>query len=249
MDRRAWRRTWIAVLGAGLIALLSTGLTPSDAAAQTCIYVVQGLPGKTVSVEVDGKSVVDGLAGGKIAGPFAVKHGTRTVAFTEGGKTLVRSKMKLAAGSNSDVVIHLPASPTGDPVVTRFNNNLDAVQNGDAAHGVAHVAAAGPIDIRVNGNVVSANVAIGEYTYKVVPARTSTVDIVSTGRTKPILGPIKVQLDAAKMNWVFVIGTPGKDLALIQQDISLSDKKLNRPSSVDTGTGGQAAKLASRGSR
>ena len=65
------------------------------AASPTCIYVVQGLPGHTVSVSVDGETVVESLAGGKVAGPFPVKRGTRTVTVTEGDETLVTSKVNL----------------------------------------------------------------------------------------------------------------------------------------------------------
>lgn len=252
MGHRALRMTRIAVIG-GLFALLATGITPSVATAQTCIYIVQGLPGRTVSVTVDGDKLVGGLAGGKVAGPFAVKNGTRSVTFSDGGQTLVTSKVRLPAGSNSELVVHLPASPTGDPVVTRFDNNLQSVQHGKAAMAVAHAAAAGPIDIRVDKKVVFANVAVGEYLYKVVPAMTNSVDFVRTGKSKTLLGPVDVMLEPRKLTWVFAIGRPGKDLALVKHVIALSDKKNStgskKPARVDTGTGGQAAELAAKSGR
>lgn len=235
---------------AALVALLSAGLVPGVAADRTTVYVVQGLPGRTVSVEVDGRSVAEDLAGGKVAGPFEVRSGTRTMTFAEDGETVVTAKVKLPAGSSSEVVLHLPASPTGDPVVTRYDNKLDAVQDGRAAHSVAHVAAAGPIDIRIYENVVSANLANGEYTYKVVPAGTKSVDIVPTGQTAPLLGPFENTLEAGKMSWLFVIGVPGRDLDVIRHAIPLADSTgskgtgSDRPAKVDTGTGGQAAQLA-----
>jgi hypothetical protein len=249
MGHRVLRVTRIAVIG-GLFALLSTGITPSVAKAQTSIYIVQGLPSRTVSVTIDGDEVVGGLAGGKVAGPFAVKSGTRSVTFTDGGQTLVTSKVRLPAGSNSEIVVHLPASPTGDPVVTRFDNNLQSVQHGKAAEAVAHVAAAGPMDIRVDGKVVFANVAVGEYLYKVVPAMTNSVDFVRTGKSKTLLGPVDVMVEPSMLTWVFAIGRPGKDLALVKHVIALSNKKgSHHPSRVDTGTGGQAAELAARSGR
>ena len=243
----ALRRIWIVLLGGAVLALGSAALTPSVAAAPTCIYIVQGLPSLTVSVTVDGKTVVDSLAGGKVAGPFPVKSGTRTVTVSEGDETLATSNVKLAPGSNSEIVVHLPASPTGDPVITRFDNNLQAVQTGRAAHSVAHVAAAGPVDIRVNGEVVSANVANGEYTYKVVPAGTRSVDIVPSGRSKPLLGPLDMTLKPGKMTWVFAVGVPGQDLGIIKHVIALNESKgSKRPADVRTGTGGQAAELAAK---
>jgi hypothetical protein len=245
MRRLALRGTWLVLVGVGSVALLSAGLTPSVAAAPTSIYVVQGLPGRTVSVSVDGETVAGDLAGGKVAGPFPVKRGTRTVTVAEGDETLVTSKVTLPAGSTSEVVVHLPASPTGDPMITRFGNNLEAVQSGRAAHSIAHVAAAGPIDIRVEKEVVTANVANGEYTYKVVPAGTRSVDVVQTGMAKPLLGPFDLRLEADKMTWVFVIGVPGRDLGLVRHVIALGDGEgSKRPADVRTGTGGQAAELA-----
>ena len=251
MGRPMLRRMWVAGVGVGLLAMLCAGLTPSSAADQTCIYIVQGLPSRTVSVAVDGDSVVGGLAGGKVAGPFPVKHGTRTVTFSEGGQTLVTSKVKLPAGSNSEIVVHLPASPTGDPMITRFDNNLKPVQKGKAAYAFGHVAAAGPIDLRVDKKVVMANVANGEYLHQVVPAGTYSVDIVPTEMSKPLLGPLDLRVQPAKLTWVFAIGEPGKDLAIVRHVISLSATKgSKRPTDVTTGTGGQAAELMKgRGSR
>jgi hypothetical protein len=244
MGRLALRRTWVAVIGAAVLAVLSAALTPSAAADPASVYVVQGLPGRTVSVSVDGKTVADDLAGGEVAGPFPVKQGARTVAVSEGDETLMTSKITLAAGSSSEIVVHLPASPTGDPMITRFENNLDAVQTGRAAHSVAHVAAAGPIDIRVNENVVSANLANGEYTYKVVPAGTRSVDVVPSAMSEPLLGPFEQTLAAGKMTWVFVVGVPGRDLGIVRQVIDLAESEgSKRPADVRTGTGGQAAEL------
>jgi len=247
MGRQTLRRIWVAVAGAGLLALLSAGLTPSSAADQTSIYIVQGLPGHTISVAVDSDSVVSGLAGGKVAGPFRVKQGTRTVTVSEGGKTLVTSKVRLPAGSNSEIVIHMPASPTGDPMITRFENNLKPVQEGKAANAFGHVASAGPIDIRVDEKVIFANVANGEYLYQVVPATTYSVDIVPTEMTEPLLGPVDLKVKPARLTWVFVIGEPGKNLAIVRHVISLSASKgtkgSKRPSDISTGTGGQAAEL------
>ena len=149
----------------------------------------------------------------------------RSVTFSDGGQTLVTSKVRLPAGSNCEIVVHLPASPTGDPVVTRFDNNLQSIQRGRAAMSVAHVAAAGPMDIRVDKKVVFANVANGEYTYKVVPAKTNSVDFVRTGKSKTPLGPVDMMLEPEKLTWVFAIGRPGKDLTIVKHVIALADRK------------------------
>jgi hypothetical protein len=129
-------------------------------------------------------------------------------------------------------------------MITRFDNNLKPVQKGKAALAFGHVAAAGPIDIRVDKKVVFANVANGEYLYKVVPAKTYSVDIAPTERSKPLLGPLDVRVKRAMLTWVFVIGEPGKDLAIVRHVISLSATKgSKRPTDISSGTGGQAAEL------
>jgi hypothetical protein len=244
MGRPTLRRIWVAVAGLGLLVMLSAWLTPSSAADQTGIYIVQGLPSHTVSIAVDGDSVVNGLAGGKVAGPFRVNHGTRTITVSEGAQSLVTSKVRLPAGSSSEIVIHMPASPTGDPMITRFENNLKPIQEGKAAQAFGHAASAGPIDIRVDEKVVFANVANGEYLYKVVPAGTYSFDVVPTEMSKPLLGPVDLRVKRAKLTWVFVIGEPGKDLAIVRHVIAVpATKGSKRPSDISTGTGGQAADL------
>ena len=57
--------------------------TPSQAADQTEIYLVQGLPNQTVDVRIDGKAVAQKLAATKVAGPFDVKAGSHTVTVSQ----------------------------------------------------------------------------------------------------------------------------------------------------------------------
>lgn len=247
MRRIALRRARIAGVGAGLLALSAAGLTPSSAADQASIYIVQGLPGRSLSFSVDGRTAVDALGGAEVAGPFPVKSGRRTVTVTDGDQTVLRTKVALPAGSSSEIVVHLPASPDGDPVITRFDNALDSVQQGRGAYAVAHVAAAGPIDIRVDGEVVFANVATGEYLHKVVPAKTYRVDLVSTGRTEPLVGPASLKIAPGMLTWLFAVGEPGMDLALVRHVVALPDTHGSKqPTAVGTGSGGQAAELMAR---
>lgn len=248
MGRLTLRRARVAGIGAGLLALSAAGVTPSLAADQTSIYIVQGLPSRTLSFAVDGHEVVADLAGATVAGPLPVKSGRRTVTVTDGDQTVLTSKVALAAGSSSEIVVHLPASPDGEPVLTRFDNDAEPVQRGRGAYAVAHVAAAGPVDIRVGGAVVLANVATGEYVHKVVPAEDYSVDLVATGQSDPLLGPVDVTIAPGRLTWLYAIGEPGKDLALVRHVVALPDTEGSKPPTrVDTGTGGQAAELARNG--
>ena len=47
-------------------------ISPSYAANDTEVYIVQGLPGKDLDVTIDGKSVAEDVKTATVAGPFKV---------------------------------------------------------------------------------------------------------------------------------------------------------------------------------
>nr|WP_238357162.1 DUF4397 domain-containing protein [Kribbella italica] len=209
------------------------------------LYVVQGVPGQSVDVQVDGKVVARGVAAAKVVGPFSVPAGQRRITAVADGKTLVDRQVAVGAGSNQDVVIHRPAAPTGTPVITSYPNKLSAVPKDKAALRVAHTAAVGPADIRVNGKVLFANVANGESLDVVVPAGTYTVEIVPAGASGPvILGPAELTVKAGYLTRVFAVGEPNsKTMNVAIGTVWLPKSGSGKPGVVDTGTGGQAAAL------
>jgi hypothetical protein len=235
-----WSRLGLLIAGGMVIAGFTVG--PSFAADDASIYVVQGLPGKTLDIAVDGHKVASGVKTAAVAGPFKVKAGSRNVTFSSGGKQLLQSKFSVAAKSSWDVVVHLPAQASGKPVVTVFKNDLSAVPKGKAALTVAHTAAVPPADIRVNGKVLFANVANGESLSLVVPVATYKVAIVPTGETKPvILGPLNLTVQGGSLNRVYAVGDPEKKtMNVAVHVIATGTSGSGKPSSVDTGTGGQA---------
>jgi hypothetical protein len=170
---RAARWSKLALLTAGALALAGMTISPSYAAADdTQIYVVQGLPGKNLDVAIDGESVAEDVKTAAVAGPFEVKPGSRMVTFSENGTTVVENTFSIKEGTNVDVVAHLPASSSGDPVVTVFKHDPVEVPKGKACLVVAHTAAVPPADIRVNDQVLFANVANGESLQLLVLPRT-----------------------------------------------------------------------------
>ncbi|MEV6283243.1 DUF4397 domain-containing protein [Kribbella sp. NPDC051770] len=233
------------VLGVIVAAVPAVLASPAGAATNGTVYVVQGLPGQTVDVQVDGKVVARGVAATKVVGPFEVASGQRRITAVAGGKTLVDRQVAVGAGSNQDVVIHRPAAPTAAPVITTYANKLTAVPKDKAAVRVAHTAAVGPADIRVNGKVLFANVANGESLDVVVPAGTYTVEIVPAGATGPvILGPASLPVKAGYLTRVFAVGEPNsKTMNVAVGTIRLPGTGSDRPGTVDTGTGGQAVAL------
>ncbi len=226
----------VALTFAGLIA------GPSYAADSAEIFIVQGLPGKKLDVSIDGDSVASGLETAKVAGPFSVAAGKRKVTFSDDGEVVLERTVSVKPGSSWDVVVHLPAQSSGDPVITAFKNDLSAVPKGKASLTVAHVAAVPPADIRVNDKVLFANIANGESLNLVVPVATYKVEIVPTGKSEPVvLGPADLTVQGSSLNRVYAVGDPGKKtMTVAVHIIKLTTKGSSKPSTVNTGTGGQA---------
>jgi hypothetical protein len=120
ITKRAARWSKLALLAAGVLALAGVMISPSYAATDTEIYIVQGLPGKNLDVAIDGKSVAVDVKTAAVAGPFKVEPGSRMVTFSEGGTTVLENTFSIKEGSKADVVAHLPASSSGDPLVTVY---------------------------------------------------------------------------------------------------------------------------------
>jgi hypothetical protein len=242
ITRRAARWSKLALLACGVLGLAGLTISPSYAANDTEIYFVQGLPGKQVDVAVDGESIAENVKTATVAGPFKVNAGSRMVTFSDNGSVLVENTFSIKEGVNVDVVVHLPASSSGDPVVTVFKHDPVEVPKGKACLVVAHTAAVPPADIRVNDQVLFANVANGESLQLLVPVATYKVSIVPTGGTEPVFfGPVSLTVKSGAVNRVYAVGDPEtKTMNVVVHVIDAAATGSDKPSEVNTGTGGQA---------
>jgi hypothetical protein len=242
--RRSRAFRWVCAAAVGLAALAAGGLAqaPSFAADSAQIYLVQGLPGKTVTVTVDGRQLAAQLKSGVVVGPFTVRSGSRVVKITAGASTLINQVVAVRPGENADVVAHLPARPDGKPLLTTYRNDLTAVPRDKASLTVAHTAAVPPADIRVNDTVLFSDVGNGESLHVVVPVATYKVAIVPTGRTSPVyFGPVDLTLRGGSLNAVYAIGDPAaRTMNVVVHVLTTAGAGSARPGTVDTGTGGQA---------
>ena len=108
---------------------------PADGAAGGNLYIVQGLPGRSLDISIDGRTVATGVATTKIAGPFGVAAGKRMLTARQGGTVVIQREVSVGSGASVDAVIHLPVSPTGAPVLTSYVNKLSAIPKDKAACG------------------------------------------------------------------------------------------------------------------
>ena len=233
----------VALLVAAVLAMAGLATAPSYAAGSAQVYIVQGLPGRSVDVAVDGKTLAKGLKTAAVAGPFTVAAGARKVTFSDSGTVLLERMFSVKNKSSWDVVVHLPARSSTKPTVTVFRNDLSAVPRGKASLTVAHTAAVPPADIRVNGKVLFANVANGESLNLVVPVATYKVAIVPEGKASPIyLGPVSLTVKSGALNRVYALGDPEKKtMNVAVHVIATATRGSAQPSKVDTGSGGEAA--------
>ena len=235
-----------------LVLLLSTALglaglsvAPVQAADDATLYVVQGLPGRTVDVAVDGDTVAEGVRTAVVTKGFDVSAGSRKVTFSDDGEVLLERMLDVSAGSSWDVVLHLPAGEDADPAVTVFRNDLSAVPRGKASLTVAHTARVGEADIRVDDEVLFADIENGESLNLVVPVATYRVAIVPAGKSSPVvLGPVDLTVKGGALNRVYAIGDPSKKtMNVAVHVIETGSTGSAAPDRVDTGTGGQAERL------
>ena len=240
--RMSARRSSLALLAVASLALAGTTVAPSFAADDGQLYVVQGLPGKTVDVAIDGKSVAKGVKTAALVGPFEVSGGKRTVTIRSGGKVLIERKVSVKADSSSDVVVHLPAKGDGDATMTAYPNDRWEVPKDKAALTVSHTAAVPAADIRVNNKVLFQDISNGESLSLVVPVATYQVGIVPTGKDKPFyFGPVDLTVKGGALNRVYAIGDPSKKTMNVAVHVlTAANMGSQKPSKVNTGTGGQA---------
>ena len=230
------RSSVLALLTAGALGLAGLTVAPaSSASGYAELYVVQGLPGRSVDVAVDGKTVARDIGTAKVAGPFTIGSGTRTVTYSDDGEVLLEREWKVPAGGSQDVVLHLPAESGGDPMITVFRNDLSDVPQGKASLTVAHTARVGEADIRVDGESLNL----------VVPVATYDVAIVPAGKSEPVvLGPVKLTVKGGALNRVYAIGDPSKKtMNVAVHVIDVESSGSDEPRWVKTGTGGQAVGL------
>jgi hypothetical protein len=163
---------------------------PASGAAETgSVQIIQAVPKATVKVLVDGKQVTRSARVGAVLGPLSVAAGKHTVRFVDSsGDVSLSAELTVRPGSNTDVVLHRPASISGDPVVNVYRTPRASIGPGKARVLIAHTATVAPADVRVDGKVVFTNIANGEYAEADVPAGGHEVELLPSGQTKnPIL--------------------------------------------------------------
>lgn len=240
------------VAAAGAAVLLVALSAPAQADSREApgrLVIVQAVPSDSLDVSIDGRMVRQDAPVGSIVGPLSVSPGHHRVGFTDpSGSLRLTSTVEVAPGSSSDIVVHLPASVGGAPVVNAYKTPLGPIAPGKARVLIAHTATVAPADVRVDGQVVFHDIANGEFATADVAAGPHTVALLPAGlRTHPILGPLHVDLQAGTVTMVYAVGNPrDHSMNVITHTATLTSNGAVVPGSIDTGRAGLAAGLVVR---
>jgi hypothetical protein len=247
--RGAWRRRMpagLAVLllgGAGTVAGGTGASAAADGAIPTGqVYVVHGILGTPVDVEVDGRRLADATRPKTVLGPLTLSAGRHVVVLRAGARTVTSASFRVPAGRSIDVVAARAADAGQSARVVVFRNDLGPVGRGKARLVVAHAAVAPPADVRLDGSVLFRDVSAGESLSLLVPAKSYTVDAVPVAGGGNVLEPVELSLKAGTLTRVFAVGDPSTGTAdAVVQVLKVGVSGSGVPRSVPTGDGGQAA--------
>lgn len=235
----------LALAGALALAAAVPATAASAATAKGTVYVLQGMPGITADVVLDGATVARGIPSATVVGPLRVTAGSHTVAVSSAGTQLVSGGVTVGSGASLDVLGYWAAETPTMPRITVLPNDLSPVAAGKARVVVTHGIAGPPADIRVNGKVLFRSVANGESLTVLVPAGTYQVAAVATLSGQTLLPEARLPVRAGTLTRAVAIGAPGMTPAVLVHVLSVPGRVSGDriPTGVGTGNGGQAAGL------
>ena len=231
----------VVVLAATAAALAAGGAPPGDAQASTGrLFVVQAVPGTTYDVSLDGEQEQSGVETGAVVGPLELGAGEHEVRFDPGAGQPLTATVEVRSGVSTDLVLHLPADPGGAPVADTYRMSTKPVAPDMARVLVAHTATVPPADVRVDGKVVFADIANGEFAQADVPAGPHEAAILPAGTSgDPILGPLTVDLPAATVTMVYAVGSPTNgSMNVISHRADLTTSAQDSLREIHTGSAG-----------
>lgn len=261
-------RDWVVIALALALGLVAAGFTVDSARSATgastavpvvpvvplagpasTVDVVQALPGSTVKVTIDGRTVGSDAALGKVIGPLALAAGSHQVRFVDASGTATAATVTVKAGVADDVVLHAPAAAGGAPMVSVYRTPAAPIGAGKARVLLAHTAEVGAGDIWVDGKPTFTDITNGQFAQADVPAGTHTVAIRPAGQKgKPILGPLKVDLAQGTVTLAYAVGNPAdKSMTVVAHVVRLAPDGSVTPQHIRTGTAGLAAHMSVHG--
>src|SRR3954451_24342634 len=108
-------------------SVLLTAVPASAASSSATVYVLQGLPGITADVSVDGKSAATGVSAKTVVGPLPLSAGKHVVALSSKGTRLVSASVTVKPGGSVDILGYWAAEAPTRPLIAVLPNDLSPV--------------------------------------------------------------------------------------------------------------------------
>ena len=201
-------------VGVASAAMIETTVADTDDAT---VYVVHGIPGVLVDVEVNGDCLLPGFDFGEMAGPLSLPEDTYNIKIRPANEDdpcsegpVIDIDVPFTAGENVTVIAHL--DDMGDFTASKFDNDFSATGRRKARLIVHHTADAPLVYVRVsrnggnspklmiedfvNGDQAVAETRPGEWYVSIMPADEMT----------PVFGPVMVELKPFTAYRIYAVG-------------------------------------------
>ena len=206
--RRSTSRAFVALF----MATASIGLVPSSSGAAQAtgsVRVVHGLRGVVADVYLDGGLVLQTFEPERTTDALSLPAGPHQVDVRLAGSAAdstpaVSGTLNVPAGGSVSAVVHLSGQST--PTMTVFTDEMTQVPAGQTRVVVRHVAAAPPIDVRLNQQVVASNLANASQAETDVAPATYELAVGTAGTPGTITPPQNVPLPEGTANTMYLIG-------------------------------------------
>ncbi|HEY0697208.1 MAG TPA: DUF4397 domain-containing protein [Micromonospora sp.] len=216
-------------VGALLCAVVTAGQVapPATAAASAPqVYLVQGIPGQTLDLYVDGNLVLTGVRPGGVAGPIGLDltRGTHDIVLTPeraplGSAIVTELGMRVPAEPSLSLVTHLTGA--GGSAVTAYVNDLTRTGAGKARLVVRHAADAPAAEVQADQTTLFTELAGSDEQVVDVDAGRTPIQVrVATPGGGSVLSPGRLPLTEGTSTIVHLVGSArDRSLSLVVQTI------------------------------
>lgn len=232
----------VLVLTAGLLASPGAASAQDPAPATATVTIVHGLRGELVDVYVDGTLTLEGFKPERTTDPLQVPAGDHLVELREGGSDVTdtpfaTATLTVVAGTNVSVVAHLGAD--GKPTVSAFENDLGALEPGEARLVARNTAYVPPVSVLLDDAPVVDELESPEEYGVELAGKTYGVEVRGAPDAGVLVPRNEVVVPEGSATIMYLVGAQRDDsLIWIAQSI---DGLAPPPLAVPTGNSGLAS--------
>jgi hypothetical protein len=229
-------------VGAGLPAVAASGAPPPPAS----VVLVHGVRGLVADVYLDGKLALATFQPVRSTDPIALPAGRHAVDVRQAGAAasstpILHAEVTFVGGIRQSAVVHL--DPAGKPAITMFRDDVTPVPAGATRIVVRHVAAAGALNVLLDGTAVAKDLVSDHEVEHQANAGSHQLAITDPASGTNLSPPQQVNFAEGSANFMYVIGSQ-KDDTLGWAAVAVRGLET-APTRVQTGDGSLAGHRSS----